>query len=191
MISFFSSSRGQLFSLDVILAAVLFTLALGMLLNQSELWISSQHQSVETDELHRVALLVSSALVSKPQLNAVAGGLNVDLRCAPAEWAAHNDISWVENCMWADPAQNYVLSSSGLGIPSGYGFKIRFSNSPQTIPFTPSGTPTIPAGVAYQTIDRNMLVFSSNPSSTIISNCFSMGCASNIQLVHVSVWRNP
>ncbi len=191
MISFFPSSRGQLFSLDVILAAVLFTLALGMLLNQSELWISSQHQRTETQELHELALLASNALVSNPDLNASFASTTVNLRCAPPEWAAHNDISWVENCMWVDPAQSYSLSSSGLGIPPGYGFKIRFSNSAQTIPFTPVGAPTIPAGVAFQTIDRNMLVFSSNPSSTTLANCFSVGCASNIQIVHISVWRNP
>lgn len=178
-------AKGQLFSLDIILAAVIFTLALGLLLGQSELWISSQHQARETNELHAVALLVSNAVTSKPVLTANDGTSNVNLRCTPPEWAAHQDISWVENCVWFDSTKNYSMTAAGLGIPPGYGFRIAFTNPNFVIP----AAQTIPTGKAFQTIDRNMLVFTSNPSITTITNCFKMGCAANIQTVHVSVWR--
>ncbi|QQR92641.1 MAG: hypothetical protein IPJ89_00135 [Candidatus Iainarchaeum archaeon] len=178
------TQRGQLFSLDMIVAAVLFTVALGLLLGQSELWISSEHQSRETSELHAVALLASNALTSKPQITASDGAIAVNLRCAPAEWAAHQDISWVENCVWFDPTKSYAMTTEGLGIPPGYGFKIGFTNPAFDIP---AGL-VIPAGKAFMTIDRNMLVFPSNPSAAAIATCFSAGCPGNIQTVHISVW---
>ncbi len=181
-----ASQRGQLFSLDIILGAVLFTLVLGLLLGQSELWISSQHQSRETAELHAMSLLASNALVSNPILSASDGVGVVNLRCAPAEWAAHNDISWVENCAWFDSSKNYSISSSGLGIPAGYGFLIAFSNPPFVLP---SGQ-QVPANKAFASVDRNMLIFASNPSAGMISSCFVNGCPNNIQSVRISVWRD-
>lgn len=193
MNSFFHSRKGQLFSLDVVLAAVIFTLALGLIVNQSELWVLNSQSQRENQELHNYLVLASNALVSKPELWAsVAGSSAVNLRCVPNEWKLHNDYSWVENCMWrvTSPATVYVLPPQELGLPSNYLYQLRIGINP--IPIYPTSSATvIPFNQPIQTLDRDMLVFDSNPSALQISTCLNAGCPLNIQTVQLTIWKGP
>ncbi len=58
-------SRGQLWSLDVVLAAVIFTLAIGVVISQSELSIFYSQQERNQHEVLAMTLMASNNLVSQ------------------------------------------------------------------------------------------------------------------------------
>lgn len=168
------NARGQLWSLDVVLAAVVFTLALGVVLSQSELHLFYDQQDTQSLTLWDASLFASNMLVSKPDVG-VASGQNI--RCGPAKWSADNDLSWMENCMIFDATPP---TPSSLGIPPGY-----------SISFTgPSG---VPSNTSYYSITRTVLVLPASANASAYRQCMDGACPSALVPVPITltVWRDP
>lgn len=119
------NNKGQLFSLDLIIAIALVILAVGLLYRQAELFQYFSKDSDIQSELYRIGLNASNQLVSNP---AIVCEL-VDAASPP------NVIGYLPNCLAPIinnggncPAglQELGITKSSLGIPEGYDCSIDF-----------------------------------------------------------------
>ncbi|MDO8646882.1 MAG: hypothetical protein Q7R70_00510 [Candidatus Diapherotrites archaeon] len=131
------NSKGQLFSLDFIIAVALIMLAIGLLYKQAELFQYSQKDDSIQSELYRIGYNASNQLVGNPATTCEL----VDL-AGPS--AGH--IDYLPNCLTVSPGnippgvrhgwyKNHrtnarVILKEDLGIPEGYDCKIDFSTNP-------------------------------------------------------------
>jgi hypothetical protein len=188
-----TNSKGQFWSLDLLLAAVLFTLALGVIVSNSELWVLESQESGSAVDLQTTARLFSNALVSKADIIIGQGGSKEAVRCQWSQSTAPRDISWVENCL-VNPAGPKELTPESLGFPSGkYGIHFEdvgiTSSSPELYNITSS---EIPTDRPYISIERSMLA-STNGQPTVAElwDCMAGSCPANLVLTKVTltVWR--
>ncbi len=180
------NSHGQFWSLDVVLAGVIFTLALGLVLSRAELWETFSHSQNSQNELQEKLLLASNALASKPYLmftNPSPPPHN--LRCSIPEWSKVEGK--VENCLVDAPSGTYVFPPpTEWGLPaSGYGVGI----SSSALPFLSQVSSVPPLNAEYVSISRTMLVFPSHPNAQQIRDCYYSTCAGTIAPVTLTVWR--
>lgn len=188
------SSRGQLWSLDVVLAGVLFTLAVGLILSQTELNVFSSQQERNMRELQTVALMASNALTSQADLSVSPFGSPENIRCGPnfqttlsspipRGWSYDYDLSWMENC-FIDRAA--VLTPASLGMPAGFGVQVSIPSGGAPLLLS---TATPPVNVPIARVTRKMLIFPSHVGAVEFRQCLDGGCANKLVDVTVSVWR--
>ncbi|KHO55716.1 MAG: hypothetical protein J4478_04660 [Candidatus Diapherotrites archaeon] len=122
------NSKGQLFSLDLVIALALIVLAVGLLYRNAELFQYANKDSAIQAELYRVGLNASNQLVGNPQLN-----------CALSELGPPTGlIEFLPNCLTVDrtgnlPSGRHVgwgktaqITKDALGIPDDYSCNIEF-----------------------------------------------------------------
>ncbi len=167
------NSRGQLWSLDVVLAAVVFTLALGVVISQSELHLFYDQQDTQSLTLWNASLFASNMAVSKPDVGV--GGNNI--RCGPAKWSTDNDLSWMENCLLIDTQSP---TPTALGIPPGY--SISFTGLPSSVP----------ANTSYYSITRTVLVLPASTEASGFRQCMDGACPGGVVPIPITltVWRD-
>lgn len=180
-------SRGQLWSLDVVLAAVVFTLAIGIILGQSELQIFYGQQDRITHERVQMALFASNGVASKPD---VFFG-NENIRCGPNfagstiyGWASDNELSSLENCLVDSSAP---FTPDAFGLPAPYLLSLS-----SFIPTHFSGSPAVPSTLdAYAKIPRRVLIFDaqSQVDAFKLRQCLDGGCNSEMATLTATVWR--
>ena len=121
------NSKGQLFSLDLVIALALIVLAVGLLYRNAELFQYANKDSAIQAELYRVGLNASNQLVGNPQLN-----------CALSELGPPTGlIEFLPNCLTVDrtgnlPSGRHVgwgktaqITKDALGIAEEKFFKIK------------------------------------------------------------------
>ncbi len=130
-------ARGQLWSLDVVLAAVVFTLAIGLIISQSELATYYGQQDRSTRALWIYALLASNGVTSKaeitiPQIyplcvadiNQVGGGPFVSVAC-PFVQGSPTIVTVAENVR-CGPNQEHIVETQPVVVtflrPWGWSF---------------------------------------------------------------------
>ncbi|MFH0970919.1 MAG: hypothetical protein V1776_05715 [Candidatus Diapherotrites archaeon] len=181
-------AKGQLWSLDVVLAGVVFTLALGLILSQTELNIFASQQERNMRELQLIAYTASNALVSKVD---IAPSSTENIRCGPNfsssgtnGWSDEGDLSWLENCL----IQGGNIPSSELGIPAGYSF-----NLTADVGSTPTklGGDAIPPNVSFASVQRTLLLFASQVGPDDFRECLdAASCSGTLTTFTLSVWRS-
>ncbi len=182
------SQKGQMWSLDVVLAAVLFTLAMGLILSQTELNVFHAQQERNMRELHGMALLASNALVGSPEITITSpspSSVNENIRCGPnpGGWSYEYDLSWMPNCIVDRPG---TISPASLGLPLEYGVRVEAIGAP---PLSVTSTP-IPPGVPYYSVSRRMLVMDADAGAVEFHDCVvGVTCTGTMRDIQVTVWR--
>jgi hypothetical protein len=193
-----NGTKGQLWSLDAVLAGVLFTLALGLILSQTELHVFSSQQERNARELQQVALFASNALASKADLLVqTTNPLGTEnIRCGPnfentftgpqgRGWSYDNDLSWMENC-FID--RDGTLSPASLGLPPGYSMNV--SGAVEGNPLQ-LDTSLLSPDVPFASITRKMFVFPTHAGTIAFRDCLDGSCvASYLSDITISVWRS-
>jgi hypothetical protein len=100
-------SKGQLFSLDLIIAVALVILALGLLYRQAELFQYFQKDDTMQAELYRIGLNASNQLVSNPSIACPLSGSGPTLDYLP-------------NCLPKNQSLLNKASKINLGIPGNF-----------------------------------------------------------------------
>ena len=182
------SPKGQIWSLDVVLAAVLFTLAMGLIISQTELNVFHSQQERNMRELHGVALLASAMLVGNPEITIVSpapSSVKENIRCGPnpGGWSYDYDWSWLPNCIVDRPG---TLSSQSLGLPPEFGVRVEAVGSPS---LNLTATP-VPVGVPFLGVSRRVLVMDADAGAVEFHDCMvGTACAGTMRDVIVTVWR--
>ena len=127
------NSRGQLFSLDLVIALALIILAVGLLYRNAELFQYANKDSAIQAELYRVGLNASNQLVGNPFLNCA-----LVMDGTPSKF-----ITFLPNCLTIDRAGNLPpsdrhlgwnkpgkITKGALGIPDGYSCNVEFQPVP-------------------------------------------------------------
>lgn len=182
------SSRGQIWSLDVVLAAVLFTLAMGLILSQTELNVFHSQQERNMRELHTMALLASSALATGPEVLITSPSSQIEnIRCGPnpGGWSYDYDLSWMPNCIVDRPGD---LSPSSLGLPSEFGVRVEVINDPLLMTAS-----SIPPGASFYSVSRRVLVLDADAGATKFHDCAAglagLACDEMMHDIVITVWR--
>ena len=182
-----NGQRGQAFSLDVVLAAALFTLAIGWVLAQSELQVNADQENNLFQGRLEEALWASNFFASRPDLVLGNVGSTEDLRCGPNYgggtdgWLSDNEGSWLENC-WIDRPLDLGTASPPL-VSGSYDVQVSRSGNVSLVSAAP------PAGEPFATVTRRMLVFDSPSSPEQWRTCLDGGCGSHVETVTLRVWR--
>lgn len=178
------SQKGQIWSLDVVLAAVLFTLAMGLILSQTELNVFNSQQERNMRELHTMALAASSVLASSPEVLLTTSSGDRNIRCGPSEngWSYDYDLSWMPNCIVNIPG---TLSPEALGLPPGYDVSVQEAGGTSLL----FATSPVPADKPFSSVTRWMRVLSEDDHSIEFHDCFESLCSGFEYGVTVSVWR--
>jgi len=112
------NNKGQLFSLDLIIAIAIVIFAIGLLYRQAELFQYFSKDSDLQSELYRIGLNASNQLVSNPAI------------VCQLDDSAGNTIDFLPNCfpqvinpagMCPPGQQMNGVTMESLGIPEGYG----------------------------------------------------------------------
>ena len=205
------NASGQLWSLDVIFAGVIFTLALGIVLSQVELSIFSTQQEDSIRELRLVAIQASNFLVSNPDLivyNPVSGDVYANTRCGPKfeavppgndypGWISEGDLSWVESCIlnrtWSVAYDDAVLPKEYLGIPEGFSYHLVIPRPGFLFsPLEEYGSPLPSSDVSQFSIVRKILAlrYEGEGDPFIYRNCLDGLCADKVVDATLTVWRD-
>ena len=172
------NARGQIWSLDVVLAAVVFTLALGLVLSQSELHLFYDQQDTHSRELWNATLFSSNMLVSKPDASVLVGVQTQNARCGPSVWVKDNDLSWMENCfvnLTATP------STSFLGVPPSYSIALKGISGL-------TGWPIPPTNPTYYSLSRTLLLVPSSASAKDYRQCLDGACPFSSVPITLTSW---
>ena len=182
------AQKGQIWSLDVVLAAVLFTLAMGLIISQTELNVFHSQQERNMRELHGMALLASNALVGSPELTIVSpapSSIKENIRCGPnpGGWSHDYDLSWMPNCIVDRPGD---LSPQSLGLSSEFGVRVEAIGAPALLMTSSS----IPPGASFYSVSRRVLVMDAGAGAVEFHDCaVGLACAGTMRDVIVTVWR--
>lgn len=182
------SQKGQIWSLDVVLAAVLFTLALGLIISQTELNVFHSQQERNMRELHGMALLASNAFVGRPELTIVSPtpfSVKENIRCGPnpGGWSHDYDLSWMPNCIVDRPG---ILSSESVGLPSEFGVRVDAIGVPSLL----MTSPPIAPGASFYSVSRRVLVMDASAGAVEFHDCaVGVTCAGTMRDIVITVWR--
>lgn len=208
------NARGQLWSLDVVLAAVVFTLAIGILLSQSELHVLYGQQDTLERGLDHAALFASSALTSNPQFlvptipegctssscgaGLYAPSLIENLRCGPnaavTGTQASHSLEWKGWGFDHDLSgmenclidQDAPYSADTLGVSPSFALAVQ---GPSGSPLQLYPTTSLPSGSSFISFSRRMLVFPDHVDAVQLRQCMDGACGSQLKDVTVQVWR--
>lgn len=182
------NEKGQFWSLDMVLAAVLFTLALGVVISQSEWWVLQTQENDNMTNLQTASKLLGNALVSKPEIFLVIPltDTNENIRCRIDQNKQPFDLSWVENCL-VNPTVSLELTPESLGFPSGV-YGINFEDGVGNMLPNISSDP-IPSDRPVLSVRRVVMVLPSNPTVDFIWSCMQDGCDPSVDTVTLTVWR--
>ncbi len=181
--------KGQIWSLDVVLAAVLFTLAIGLIVGQTELNVFASQQDRNMRELQSMALLASYSLVSSPEVPITTpspSSVRENIRCGagPNGWSFDYDLSWIQNCILNRPGS---LSPDSLGLPSGFDVRVEVDGG--LFPWFVT-TSSLPLDVPFFSVSRRMLILPDVAGPSEFRSCLDGGCASELHDVTITVWRS-
>lgn len=192
------NARGQLWSLDVVLAAVIFTLALGIVLSQSELRLYYSQQETQSLGLWNASIFISNMLASKPDVMIFQSTNTENIRCGPnfdwsganpVSWTVDNELSWLENCLIDVSAD---LDPDAIGVPPGYSFS--FSGNVYngaTYDVLELNTPSIPSPppvISQFSFSRKMLFFPQHEGAAQYRQCLDGGCSDYVTDLNITVW---
>ena len=203
--------------LDVILAAVVFTLALGLLIGQAEKRVYLSQENERTEELQRITLLSAAAASMHPQFIVATcekfiAGIGA---CGCSGTICPTDIGWAENLRCGPNVSkeddSSIVPLNLYGWVSDYDLSpiphcmidrkaparlnvIELSNeyswrmdSP-TYKFKLVFSP-LPSTVNYFSVKRHMLVFPTHVGPLEYRKCLDGQCAADLHDVTITVWR--
>lgn len=184
------AQRGQIWSLDVVLAAVLFTLAIGLILSQTELNVFNSQQERNMRELHAMALLGSTSLTASPEILITSPSSQVEnIRCGPSPdgWSYDYDLSWMPNCIVDRPG---TLTGASLGLPPGFDVRVEADALGSSLLLT-TNSPAIPTADPYVSITRRVLVLDASAGAVEFHGCMENDpCVGSMRDVTITVWRS-
>ena len=158
--------KGQIFSLDFLISLVAVILAIGLIIQFSELNVYNKKDNQLFDETKRVAETAGNLLVGNP-----------DIACK-LKTAAGSTISNLSNCVVVS-----AISKNSLGIPSGYSCKI----SGITVGDCPASS--VPSGENFYSVSRKV-VLGGTVSKKDFDNCINTPtCALPERDVVITVWK--
>jgi len=196
------NSKGQLFSLDFIIAVALIMLAIGLLYKQAELFQYSQKDDTIQSELYRIGYNASNQLVGNPAIT-----------CKLVDDSSQNPgvdpliIDYLPNCL---PKQKKAVLNPGVGIPPGQrkklilsitkerlgipeGFKCKLSSQNHVLGAGCSDSPINVANIF--SIDRTVVFLKDDGTSMISKKDFDdctkglSSCGLEYETINLQVWK--
>jgi len=169
--------RGQVFSLDLVLALALLVLSIGIIFQQTELFLYNQKDLEESRSLEIIGESASNMLVFSPEIvcELVSGGSVVD---------------YLNNCI---PDDCSTVSGPALGLSSDYSYNVSGAVSCGT-PFNAS----LIEGPVYS-VDRTVVLSSGKEvtrkefnecNAEMSPNCVFGSPASAPKKITLTIWRN-
>jgi hypothetical protein len=124
-------SKGQVFSLDFLIAIFLIILAIGFILQFYEFSVYNLKEEDERIELHRIGSLASNLLVSSPFIvceltsNDESTIISFLKNCLSIKSGANPDPSWNPSISW-NLSNKYAgeIAKAYIGIPENFACKI-------------------------------------------------------------------
>lgn len=170
------NSKGQVFSLDLILGFALTILAIGLLFKHAELMNYLQKDNTLQAELFRVGMNASNLLVANPELN-----------CRLDSSAM---IDYLPNCLPTSNSGIARLTRQNLGIPSNYNCALEIDG------VLVSGGDCTSMPLAEEpnvfSIDRKVVSLGSDAiSKSDFDKCVNAlaGCPLSSATVNLKVWK--
>ncbi|GEM_PF-4475983 len=161
-------NKGQLFSVDFLLAIAIVMLAVGVQLKLMQTHAFDAHQSYNQTELEAIGNTAVVLLLTNPTITCqVTNTTGAPLFHQP-------------NCI----NTNITLTKSQLGIPSEYDYRIT------GITFTGSDART-PAATQENiyALDLNTLVNAGPIFKSTLNTCIQTGCPANRSRITLEVWK--
>jgi len=185
---FLTNSKGQIFSLDLIIGFALTLLAVGLLFKHAEIMNYIQKDDTLQAELYRVGLAASNNLVGNPAYD-----------CNLADASGLQGIDYLPNCI----RPGLTLSKEMLGIPEGFNCRVTldYDRSAGAFDFREGGAAgcgdSPPAGNVQNifSIDRKVALLLKPPQSSIskqeLEDCMNQapGCLLAEGSVNLKVWK--
>ena len=186
-----NEQKGQIWSLDVVLAGVLFTLAIGLILSQTELGVFNSQQERNARDLYGMGWYASNVFATAPEviITSPPSSSRTNIRCGPhaSGWSVDNDLSWMPNCIVDYPGD---ITASDLGLPDEYAVGVHATGVP-SLNLTPVDPP---AGSSFVSVARSIIVLPATPAppdAVLLRTCLEGGCASYVREVTITIWRKP
>lgn len=213
------NQRGQFWTLDVILAAVIFTLALGLIIGQAEKRVYFSQENERAEDIERIALLSSAAATMHPQFVVATCQkfINQGLPCeCTGAFCLPDSDGWVENLRCGPnatkkPPYNNFTPLTLFGWVSDFDISpiphcmidqkaparlsvLELSNEYSWRMDSPTYTfklvfEPLPKNSAYYSIKRHMLLYATQMGPLEFRKCLDGGCASDLHDVVITVWR--
>jgi len=171
------NSKGQMFSLDLIIAISFVVLAIGLLYQQAELFHYYEKDNALQSELYRIGYNASNQLVGNP-----------DVICPLTTQTGGTIIDYLPNCLPSSGVTKDAITKASLGIPDDYDCSITPSISNYCLS---SNLPGDASNVF--SIDRNVVILNSGDSITKaqFEDCINsaVNCALEETTINLKVWK--
>ncbi|MDP2666992.1 MAG: hypothetical protein Q8P05_05840 [Candidatus Diapherotrites archaeon] len=209
--------RGQFWTLDVVLAAVVFTLALGLVLGQAEKQVYLAQEEKEYAELVRVTNLAAAALTSHPEIVVSLCFDGQSRKFKFTNCTLSTDEQWAENIRCGPNTTRSISNLGVVGPLKSSAWATDYELSPMLNCFVdrPAGarlsvldlfndylfrldTPGYkhkmlfaprPPGQPFFSIERKMLLFDAHPDPIGLRKCMDGLCGVDLNRVRITVWK--
>ncbi len=172
------NQKGQLFTIDLLLAFGIILLGVGLQMKMVQNTSFDQHEQINQIELETVGQTALILLVTNPENT--------------CEVWDTTRLFYLKNCVATEKVK--TRSKSAFGIPDGYGYQFIITTLPSSILDTMDDS--IPPGTAPNLYVTHIDAMMDNTASGQLSkaqldNCQQTGCPTQQKTISIKIWRIP
>jgi len=171
------NNKGQVFSLDLIIAMTVLVLGIGLLIQFSETRIYEQKENMLWKELESKGQTASALLVSNPEI----------ICSLVDEEVPANTIGHMENCINTSLGIDGRITKENLGLPSEYEFDI--SGNGISVSSASSANAKNVFSETREVFLYAGFIGSGVVTKTELEGCMSGGACVSPEEITISIWR--